>query len=136
MARARPTHNLLAIQACAVALALLLQALILPLGVVNAASHSCAPRPEQTCCDHACCCCCDPDICLCVVECPNGPLVPTRDEDPARPSDPRSEFATLARLNPVATPMPFSPRDGAVTTSSPRPPSAARTQALLNIWLT
>lgn len=145
---ARPTfqssHALAtALPAWAVAVVLLLQTLIAPFstalpGGFSAALPDTSPliAVDQSCCDGPSCCCGDPDICLCVAECPEGPLTPTRESEPARPIDDRTQLAILARSDALASPMAFTPRQSAVLRSTPRPPSTVRAQALLSIWLT
>lgn len=143
MARVTPPtpHAITAhIAACLIALTLLLQAIVLPLSFARAAPLPAAPAcdiaPQHSCCDQGSCCCGDPDICLCVAECPDTPMTPTRDSDPARPTEHRADLAIPARSDAIATPMPFTPRNRAVVSSAPRPISAVRTQAILSIWLT
>lgn len=122
---------------------MLLQALVVPFSTaIPCAPSTALPNTppliavDKSCCDGPSCCCGNPDICLCVAECPEGPLTPTREPEPARPIDDRTQLAILARSDALASPMAFTPRQSAVVRSTPRPPSPVRAQALLSIWLT
>jgi hypothetical protein len=125
-----------------VALVLLLQATLAPFIVAGPGATIPAPAQlvqqstQPSCCDGPSCCCGDPDICLCVAECPDAPIAPAHDPQPARPADDRTTLAILPRHDALASPMAFSPRNRVVTRSTPRPQSTVRAQALLNIWLT
>lgn len=115
-----------------VAFVVVLQSVLAPMSLAAPATD----RSSESCGEGGTCCCGDPDICLCVAECPASPMAPTRDDALPSRIEPRAFLAILPSSNAISHAMAFSPRTCGVAREVARPVLNVRVQALLSVWLT